>query len=108
MKKYNLKTDFGEFKGLTIHIDTYTASGSLAIELNTKEEPFAMLTVCLTDDIGIPYFLREGEAFVDTNNNPWAEKFIKDNGLGEPTGRVVQSGWCSYPLYRFNLKKLRA
>ena len=39
--------------------------------------------------------------YVDTNNMPSAEKFIRENNLGEFTGEVEYSGFCEYPLYKF-------
>lgn len=107
MKHFTLKTDFGTYGDIVITTDKYRFGGSLAIELVSESEgPFARLTVCLEDDLGLPYILAGDEAFVDTNNCPWAVDFIKENGLGEPTGRTARSGFCVYPLYRFNLKKL--
>ena len=50
----------------------------------------------------------ESKAFVDTNNCPWAEEFIQENGLGEFTGIYGNSGFCTYPLYEFNLGKLKS
>jgi putative membrane protein len=47
------------------------------------------------------------KAFVDTNNCPWAEKFISDNKLGKPTGIKAASGYCVYPQYRFDMEKLK-
>lgn len=107
MKQYTIETDYGTYNDIAITTDHYRFDGSLAIELVSESEgPFARLTVCLQDDLGLPYFLDEDEAFVDTNNCPWAEEFIKENRLGKPTGRTARSGWCEYPLYKFNLKKL--
>ena len=45
--------------------------------------------------------------YVDINNCPWATKFIKDNELGEFTGKYGKSGFCVYPLYKFNLDKIK-
>ena len=45
--------------------------------------------------------------YVDVNNMPELEKFIADNQLGEFTGLVEQSGYCTYPLYMFNVDRLR-
>ena len=45
-------------------------------------------------------------AYVDTNKNPWAEKFITENKIGIPTGFFAKSGNITYPEYRFDLKKL--
>lgn len=41
------------------------------------------------------------------NDMPELENFIRDNKLGEFTGMVRQSGYCSYPLYMFDAKRLR-
>lgn len=79
--------------------------GNLAIILwsYTEEfqdhEEYATLTVNLGSVPG-------GCAFLDTNNLPNAEQFVLDNCLGKPTGWKQQSGYCTYPLYKFDLEKL--
>ena len=35
------------------------------------------------------------------------EKFITENDIGEFTGLTKRSGFCEYPLYLFNVDKLR-
>ena len=45
--------------------------------------------------------------FVDTNNAPWLENFLSENGFGLPTGRFATSGYCNYPEYLLNLKKMK-
>lgn len=45
---------------------------------------------------------------IDTNNN--GEKiieFLEKNGFGEDTGMHMFSGFCLYPVFRFNEEKLR-
>lgn len=81
----------------------YMVNDSLAVMLIDKDngEDFAVITVCLTNS-----YTPDGHAYVDTNNCPWVEKFIKDNDLGENTGIVGYSGYCQYPLYKFNLEKI--
>ncbi len=80
----------------------YLADNSLAVVLTRRKETFADITVNLgvkpTDD---------NCAFVDTNNNKWAEDFLKTNNIAVPTGRFASSGFCMYPEYSFNLKKLK-
>lgn len=85
---------------VTVKRSTYMKDDSLAIFLidANNDEPFATLTVWISDPRpGFEY------AYVDTNNCPWAEKFIEDNQLGVNTGLMGFSGWCAYPLYRFNV-----
>ena len=45
--------------------------------------------------------------FVDNNNAPWLEEFLSENGFGLPTGRFATSGYCNYPEYMLNLKKMK-
>lgn len=74
----------------------YQVDDSLYLGLYENGEWYCDITVHLD-------FLVGDYAFVDTNNFPDAEKFLKATGLGEPTGRTRQSGFCAYPLYAFNL-----
>lgn len=91
-----LHTDYGDYK-VTVTATRYQNNNNYAVVLEEDGLPFAVLTVNLTNShLEVPY------AYVDVNNCPWAEKFIEDNNLGEDTGAVKQSGYCVYPLYRFN------
>lgn len=109
-----MKTVF--FKGKAHKVFTYSSefdnqevilveeeykAGGLAITMMCVDdgvvtEPYSTLTVCLG-----PMDKSDNAAFVDTNNNPEAESFIKKNGLGRCTGQQVSSGYCVYPLYEF-------
>lgn len=104
------------FKGKTHKIFTYNTefrnqdvilveseymAGGLAVQAmcvdnDVVTEPFTTLTVCLG-----PMDKDDNVAFVDTNNNPEAESFIKKNRLGKCTGQRASSGYCVYPLYEF-------
>ena len=81
---------------------TYLVDGSLVVVLTRKNETFVDLTV----NLGVKP-TNENCAFVDTNNNKWAEKFLKTNNIATPTGRIASSGFCLYPEYCFNIKKLK-
>lgn len=45
--------------------------------------------------------------FLDTNNLKNIERFFEEYNLGEFTGITAKSGYCQYPLYQFNVDKLR-
>ena len=84
----------------------YTHGDKLAIQAYCIEdgevEPYATLTVNLD---GIDHEMQDGKAlaFVDTNNyGDWVEPFIRDNDLAKPEGYIGQSGFCLYPLYRWD------
>ena len=86
---------------VTLRFTKYTQNRSLAVQLIQAAapwSPFATITVNLSDPTQ-----DETHAFLDTNNCPWVEEFLCDNGIAKPTGRTGQSGFCTYPLYEFNL-----
>ena len=91
-------------QSVAIQTSHYVDNGNLAISLSYVDEdgdelPFTVLTVNLEPLPG--YY-----GYVDTNNNPGAIEFIEKNGIGEFTGRYGYSGYCSYPLYKFDKEKI--
>lgn len=101
----HLKTQYGEYE-ITLHPTTYAEGNNLAIQMMCwdeeweSEEPFAMLTVNLDGK------RRPNEAFVDVNNCPWAMRFIEEYELGEWNGEMRSSGFCIYPLVKFNMDRV--
>ena len=107
---FDLETPYGHEK-VICSTEQYRDNGTLAIKMLCVEdgivtEPYAILTVNLSN----PFLQNGTNAFVDTNNNGFwgCEDFIKKNGLGEPTGITGHSGYCSYPLYKFDTAKFTA
>ncbi len=43
---------------------------------------------------------------IDTNNCPWAMEFIEQHGFGQATGRMVRSGYCTYPVVKLDIEKI--
>ena len=104
MKYFNVKSN-GFDDTVTIELNQYANNNTLALCLFTDEgEPYCDLTVNIFES---DIYASENTAFIDTNNCPWAEKFITDNELGEYCGYNGRSGFCEYPLYRFDMKKLK-
>ena len=79
----------------------YAADNNLAVGVLFEDDECEVLSVNLPESNS----LNPDEAYVDTNNIPEAPGFIIENKLGEPTGDYAASGFCMYPLYRFNLDK---
>lgn len=103
MNKIIYESECGSYQIDSINAAKYASDGSLAIDLwSNAEGPIARLTVCLCDKS-----LKENQAYVDTNNNPMAPMFIEKYGLGKPTGKMKASGFCVYPLYEFDVEKLK-
>ena len=52
---------------------------------------------------------KETTAFIDTNNlNAFLiERFLQENQIATPTGEYGQSGFCTYPEYRFRANRLQ-
>ena len=76
-----------------------------------EKDPVTTLTVNLGNDIGNGSFMQPFCAFIDMNNNPGAEAFLKENNLAKPYTRfgspvMGYSGYCEYPLYQFDRDKL--
>ena len=101
MKTYKLDTDFGNYE--VIIERKFYGNGNLAILLTDARDgdAIAKITTNLFD-------LPDDLAFLDTNNCPWAEDFVEKYGIAENTGKTAKSGFCTYPLYRFNLSKMEA
>ena len=96
--------DFYCEEEVTMEIIKYH-NGNLAIQLWCEEdnfkEPFAMLSVNL--DKNLP----EDCAYIDVNNLRCGFDFCIIHNLGEFTGIFSNSGFCTYPLFKFNLDEVR-
>ena len=74
---------------------------NIGIQLFSDDGPYATLTTNIQE-------LPKGEAAIDVNNFPAGIEFINKYQLGEPVeGKVLRSGYCTYPVYKFNLEKLK-
>lgn len=99
MRMYEIEA-WGRKHNVTVHATKYVDNGNLTVCLDDPMEgPYATITVNLGR-------LNDGFAYVDTNNCPWAVKFLEENGLAEFTGKTCRSGFCEYPLYKFNMEKI--
>lgn len=101
-----INPSWGGTEKVELEISTYQNNGGLYIGLNDVggeyQESYGDMTVNL--DRKAPNYC----AYVDINNMPELEKFIKENELGDFTGLTGRSGFCEYPLYLFDPGKLRA
>ena len=93
-------SSYGEIYDVRVEKKYYENNHNLALRLIDKSDGsvFAVLTKNL--DRRLPL----DQAYVDTNNCPWAVDFIAKNKLGVPMKEYRRSGYCAYPLYRFFLR----
>lgn len=95
---YSLHTEFGSWNDVSIDMNTYVHGNRLAISLLSAMDGFLCT---LSTNIVEEELTDEKCFFVDTNNCPFAERFLVDNHLATPTGRLGLSGFCVYPEYRY-------
>lgn len=104
-KTFKFQSEYGGTVKLWLDVSYYTTNERIYIGLITDEdgfpEPYANVTVNIEG--ACPDYC----GYVDTNHFPEVERLILENGLGEFTGMVGQSGYYSYPLYLFDRDKLR-
>ena len=101
MASLEVKTEWAVYKDCFLQVARYQADNSRAIEIwNNEDGPIARITVCITGS-----GLAEDETVIDTNNCPWAMEFIKQHGFGQATGRMVKSGYCTYPVVKLDIEK---
>ena len=95
-----MKIKFNE-KEYTLEVSHYFNNNNLALVMQGEEEPYALITVNLG-----PLF-DPALGFVDTNKFPEAIELIRKYNLGEATGITRASGFCVYPLYKFDLEEVK-
>lgn len=74
----------------------------LCIQLNCEDGPYATLTVCLGEFIGM-----KNCAYIDTNNCYFADQLLRQLPAKD-TGLTRNSGFCTYPLWVFEEAFLRS
>lgn len=97
----------GEKIPMELRIGQYQEGGGLALELISWEEKKPEDWATVTVNLSVP--CEKDHAFVDINNLGMPEicEWIEKNGLGKTTGRRQKSGFCVYPEYHFDAKRLK-
>lgn len=102
---YEYPMDDGGVSRVRPYLDTYQDNGNLYVGLEFYMEdgfwePDLSITV---NTIPLAYL----EAAIDTNNNGnKILEFLQKNNFGELTPFTVSSGFCVYPIFRFNEEKI--
>lgn len=101
---FEIEDWFGEMQNVSLEINQYMNNDNIYIGLslpNEDSEFYGDATVNLSEELP-PYC-----GYLDVDGIPNIEEFVKENGLGEDTGKTKRSGFVEYPLYIFNPEKLR-
>ena len=96
---------WGKEHDVTFTTNEYAENGNLYVGIvcfdDGYPEPWSDLTVNLSVKC------ESNCAFIDTNNNgAGIINWLEDYGIAKSTGRMKQSGFCTYPEVRFDLEKL--
>ena len=96
---------YGKNHPMTFQLANYAENGNLYVGMITNYEGYPEPWSNLTVNLSVP--CKPNCAYIDTNNNgSEIINWLESNGLGEKTGRVNFSGWCSYPEFEFNMEAL--
>lgn len=98
---------FGYPNRVVPKINTYANNNNLYVGLDGYDDEYSCWDpYCdVTVNVGKLPFL---ESAIDTNNN--GNKiiaFLEHNGFGRLTGKMLPSGYCWFPVFRFNAEKLK-
>ena len=90
---------------MSFELATYAENGNLFVGLISHKEgypePWGDLTVNLSVKCA------PNRAYIDTNNNgSEIINWLVQNNLGYATGRLMNSGWCTYTEFEFNMDEL--
>lgn len=97
---------WGTTYNVLLRVDRYYKGKQLYIGLfDPNEGPVADVTVSLYGQMFSP--LKENEQYVDTNNSPDMGGWLERNKIAKFTGLYGFSGYCAYPLYRFDMDMLK-
>lgn len=112
---YAITDYFGDKILLAPHVGLYTVQDFMGEELpglaivldevnpiNGERDQYGVLTVSFGEFIGM-----KNCAYIDTNNCSFADQLLK-YGIAEDTGFTMPSGFCTYPLWKFNEDFLKA
>lgn len=99
------KSPYGYQQTIHLYVSSYEDNNSLYIGLLDleEEEEWGDLTTNVTASAGLePYCA----AVKNYTENEGMDQFIEDYALGTPTGRTIQSGFVSLPVYQFDKNRL--
>ena len=83
----------------------YAENGALAVIGETDEGERDVFTVNIFPD---SQWLPSDEACIDTNNHPGIGHALIEAGIAEMTNKEFGSGFCIYPVMKFNVSKLNS
>ena len=102
MKQYSYTSPYGGTYKLMLKKVEYAQNGNFGVKADYFDEEFGAWLPFVTVTVNLGEKLPDGFAYVDTNNFEGGLEFLLENGIAESDGEVGFSGYCCYPLVRFN------
>ena len=103
MKIYNYMCPYSGKQRVYLKLSRYCFGNTRLIKMICEDgEPWGSATVNIQG-----HYFEDDEVVLDTNNMPNIEPFILSTGVGMDTGKKVQSGFCTYPVYKLNLSWIK-
>ena len=101
-----VNTQYSTYKDCYLDIKQYQYDGSVCVQImNQTDGAIARITTCIPD---CSSSLDNDESFIDLNNCPWALDFIKKYNLGTVTDKYGYSGFCKYPVVKWDINELNS
>lgn len=105
--QFEYRTRHGDVEQVEVTLDIYAYYNNLYLGMNYYDSELGgwdRYTDITVNTIEMPYLY----SAIDTNNNgEEIVSFLEENGFGEDTGKVVSSGWCVYPIFKFDEEALQ-
>lgn len=103
MKTFDINTPWNTTHGCFLTKNTYLNNQHVALDIFCEDGPFAGLTVNID---GIERFPKNFSC-IDTNDFPQGTMLAERLGIGKPTEYALRSGFCTYPVYEFDMDKIK-
>jgi len=105
-RMFDYRDSYGN-NSVALVLDMYRDNGNLFIGLEEYDKEYDYWdSYCdVTVNVGKLPFL---ESAINTEyNGPAKVDFLLQNGFGELTGKSIPSGFCTFPVFKFNADKLK-
>lgn len=99
---------FGNEETVFFETNNYANNKRLYVGLMAIDKEYGFLEPYCDVTVNIPSYPLSSEecGFLDTNNFPFIVELLTRYHCGKFTGKYAHSGFCSYPEFRFNMKKI--
>jgi hypothetical protein len=96
---------YGKDHPISFELANYAENGNLFVGMITHNEGYPEPWGDLTVNLSVK--CTSNRAYIDTNNNgSEIINWLVQNNLGYATGRLMNSGWCTYTEFEFNMDNL--